>query len=480
MSLILIVLLLLGLAVPTFAQDSEAMVNCNGLSEADCQILIDSAAATSTISSFTIPTMQGELSLTIGDETMDGKISGSAAMILPGSLIAMMSDMQGMTSMTDMQPIIDLYSKFNSELLMQMLGEMGLHVTVDELVLSVPGETPVDMSLEAIFKDMGLYVRVPSPTANVQWFGETLEVDEEDLAEIDEMFAELITTFEDPEMQEMMAQMSEFEGFAAEFTEFVNSYVITTRGEDVDMMGQTMAVFTTTFDLKALLADPALPAMIMGLLENPALAAMDIDPEELEVNETQIQFVLMTAGMMLQEVTLSSTQMIGLDDKFVHHMALDMALDVDLSLMGGSEMNTLVGSAHFEADMTDINSTTMDAVEVPTEFRDLDDMENFLVGSPAMIEGNLALGETFSGLFEDDDTEDVFALALDAGQTVQIEIKSDDYPYVNIYGPDGFLVEELDTYYGDSVELTADAAGTYLIVVEAYWNLDYDLTVRVP
>ena len=125
-----------------------------------------------------------------------------------------------------------------------------------------------------------------------------------------------------------------------------------------------------------------------------------------------------------------------------------------------------------------INSTTMDAVEVPTEYRSLDDTDRFLVGTPSMIESELALGDTFSGAFDENDNQDIFALSLAAGQTVAIEIESDDYPYVTIYGPDGFMVEELDTYYEKAITVDAKAEGVYLVEVSAYWEMDYDLTVR--
>ncbi len=478
MSLILILLLLFGLVMPTFAQEGGQPVNCNGLSESDCQILIDSSQATSLITSFTIPTMQGEFNMSVGPETLEGKVSGSVAMVLPGSLMAMMSDMQGMQSMTDMQPMIDFYSKLTGEMLMQMLSELGLHVTLDELVLHVPGETPLDMNLEVIFKDMSLYLRLPSPSGNNQWFGDTLELGEAELAEFDTAIEDMVTQLQSEDMQAMMAQMSELEGWSADINALVTSYVTTTRGEDVDMMGQSMAVFTTTFDLKGLLADPELPALIMRLLENPALAEMDLDMEEMQINETQIQFVLMTVGLLLKEVSISSTQYIGLDDKFIHRAEFDLALDVDLSLMGDPEVPGLIGSAHFEADLADINSTTLDGVEVPADFLSLDKTGGFLVGGPGMIEGELKIGETFSGSFDDSDNQDIFSLSLAAGQTVQIEIASEDFPYVNVYGPDGLLLEELDTYYEKSIEVKAGAEGIYLVEIEGYWDLNYDLTVR--
>jgi len=479
MSLILILWLLFGLAVPTFAQEEgQPMVNCNGLSEADCQLLIDSAKASGTITSFTIPAMQGAFMLNAGEETLNAKVSGSAAMVMPLSLIAMASDMQGMQNLTDVQPIIDFYAQFTGEKLLDILAEMGLYAKLDELVVNVPGETPIAVSLEVIFKDMGIYLRVPSPTERDQWFGQALEVKPEDLAELDTLFEELTTQLESEEMQAGLAQISELEGVMNDFTALVNSYVVTTRGEDVAMMDQTMAVFTTTFDATKMIADPELPALLMGILENPALADLEMDPES--VNEAQIQFLLMTAGMILKDVSVSSTQYIGLDDLFVHRVEVDAVLDVDLALMNDPSVPGLSGSAHFEADITDINSTTMDAFEVPTEYRSMDDADNFLVGSPSMIEGELTLGETFSGSFDSSDNQDVFALSLAAGQTVQIEIESDDYPYVDIYGPDGFKLAEMDTYFDQAVELTADEAGIYLVKVTAFWDVDYDLTIRVP
>lgn len=478
MNLILVLLLFVGAVLPSYAQDGS-MVNCNGLSDADCEILMTSASQAQTVTSFSIPAMGGELMVTVGDETLEARVSGSADVVLPASLLAMASDMPQMDNMTDLAPLIQFYDRFTGEMVMEMLAEMGAHVVLDELVVTVPGEAPVAMSLEVIYKDMGLYLKLPSPVEREQWFGDSLEMSETDIAEMDLVFAELVEALQSDEMQQAMAQMSEYQGTANALTELVNTYVTNTRGEDVEMMGQSMAVFTTEFDLRGFLSDPMLGELILEALSNPALESLGSDMGDLEgLNATQIQFALMTVGLLVQDVEFGYTQYIGLDDMYLHKLEVNASANVDLSLFGEENMDALQGDLTFAIEFDDINSVSMDGVEVPTDFRSLDATDDFLAGGPSMIEGQLVLGNTFSGSFTGDDEQDVFSLSLAAGQTVQIEIESEDYPYLNLYGPDGFLIAELDTYDKSAITLDADEAGVYLIVVKAYWDMDYDLTVR--
>jgi hypothetical protein len=95
-----------------------------------------------------------------------------------------------------------------------------------------------------------------------------------------------------------------------------------------------------------------------------------------------------------------------------------------------------------------------------------------------MIEQELALGQSFAASFDDTDQQDIYSLTLEAGQSVKIELTSEDYPYLNLYGPDGFLISEFDTYYEKSLDFTAETAGMYLVVIEGYWELDYEITIR--
>ncbi|MBI5958081.1 MAG: hypothetical protein HY866_05065, partial [Chloroflexi bacterium] len=303
MSLIGLVILLIALLVggPVMAQGGGIYeTNCNGLSEADCQILKDSAQMTQSIHSFTIPAWAIDLSLEAGPESIMVEGSGSATVVLPEFLTAWASEMPAMTSPTDYAPVISLLQQIDVAFVERLLAETGLQLTIDNAALQAPGQT-LSGGADVIFKDSSLYVRLDSPTGADAWFGEPVEMTDTDREDLMQSLEEMLTQLQSEEFQESLAQMSELTGAYDEIITLVNKYISTTRNADAELMGQTMYTFTTTFDVKGLLADPELPGIVLRLLQNPAMAALDMDTEDMEnLNETQVQFVLMTANLLIK------------------------------------------------------------------------------------------------------------------------------------------------------------------------------------
>jgi hypothetical protein len=457
------------------------VTNCNGLSDADCQILQDSLVAMQGVTSFAVPAWSVEASLDAEEQSIRFATNGSGAVMLPPSLMALATSYQGvMLDYTNLDAIIELYQQINSELILQMLAETGLYVVIEDLELQAPDQT-LSVSADLIYKDQSFYMRTESPTGAEAWFGDTLELTPEDLAELDTSLADMITQLQSEEFQEAWAQMSEFTGISEKFTELVNKYIVTARGADAEMDGQAMIVFTTTFDIKGLLSDPELPTLLMELINNPALAELGAETGDQEsINEAQLQFIFMTLGLILPEASFSAEQWIGADDQYIHKYSMNASINVDLSLLGEeSEIQKVTADGSFSIELSGFNTDVMADVEVPTDYYDLEEADNFLAGGPEMIEQELELGQTFAAsVIDSEDDRDIYSLMLDAGQTVQIELTSEDYPYLNLYGPDGFLAAEFDTYYDDALEFTAEEAGMYLVVVEAYWAMDYEITIR--
>jgi hypothetical protein len=476
-----VLLLVAGPVLTVFGQESGGPeMNCNGLSDADCQILKDATVAMQSVHSFSMPAWAIDLNLDAGEQSVKFAANGHGAIVLPQTLMGLMGEMQGMTDFTDMGGLITVYQQLNADMLLQALSELGLYLAIEHAEIQSPDQSSSGRA-DVIYKDKGLYLRLEAPNGAEAWFGDVLKLTEQDLAEFDASIADLITQMQSEEFQQTWAQMSEFTGLSQQVTDLVNKYIVTTRGEDVDVMGQTMIVFTTTFDLKGLLSDPELPTLIMDFIKNPALAELGAEMGDLEgVNETQIQFVLMTVGLLLKDASFSAEQWVGADDLYFHKFAMDASLNIDMSLLGASaEVESVTGNASFSVEMANFNEDVMADVQAPAEYHSLDDTGNFLMGSPDMIEEELKVGQTFAASFSDqNDQKDIYSLVLDGGQSVEIELTSGDYPYLNLYGPDGFLVGEFDTYDTDSLKFTAGEAGTYLIAVEAYWEMDYEITIR--
>lgn len=489
-SLLITLMMIFGMVMPVAAQDGEMPVNCNGLSDADCAILTEATTAMQgqMLHSITVPSASVDVSLEAGSESIMINGSGSGRMVIDEAVIAMFSDVfssmatMDMTSMQDfdLDAVIAMYEQLDADMIVQAMEGLGMAASLENLSIQAPGEA-MSLNADIVFKDMGLYLHTSAPNGADAWFGEELEITMEMKDEINAALEEMIASLQSAEMSEMEDMMGQMEGVMDLFmplAELANSYVTVTRGEDVELFGQTNYAFTTSFDLNGFLADQTLPGLLMAILEDPMLAQLSEEEMGLEINESQIQFVLMTVGMILGETNISTTQWIGADDMLTHKVSFDLAATLDLSLMGDPELTSVVASASGMMEFDGYNTTTMDDVEVPADYYSMDMTGSFLAGGPEQIEGELALGESFSGSFSDSDSEDIFAINLSAGQTASLELESEDYPYLTVYGPDGFEIGYFDLYYDEDMTIEADADGTYLIKIEGYWDMDYDLTVR--
>jgi hypothetical protein len=349
-----VLLLVTGPLLTVFGQDGSTgtSANCNGLSAADCQILQDASSTMQTVSSFSIPAWSVDLTIDAGPESMKLTADGHGAAALPASLTGLMGNMQGLNIYTTPDAIIDFYGQLNAEMLLQTLAEAGLSVAIEHVHLQAPDQTSSG-SADVIYKDQALYLRLESPNGAQAWFGDTVNPSETDVASLDQSLAGLLTQLQSEDFRQTWAQVSEFSGLSQQLTDLANQYVVTTRGDAVEMMGQSMIPFTTTFDLKALLGDPDLPGLLIDFFSNPALANLGANTSDLtSINETQVQFLLMTAGLLLKDATFSASQWVGADDGYFHQLDLNVALDVDLSLLG------------VEADIQAVNVDG--AISIPT------------------------------------------------------------------------------------------------------------------
>jgi len=462
------------------AQGGEWPINCNGLSAADCQVLVESTEAMQQVQSVSVPEWAVDLTVTTDEGTQAVHIAGSAALVLPPDLRALLTTWTGLSQTFDAAALSAALEQIDAAAIPAMLAGLGFYLVLDEVRLPQPDQSLAG-PIEILFKDMGLYLHAPSPTGADAWFGEKLSLTPADLSEVETSLQEALAQLQSEETQQMLAQLSELTGPTQQLQALASKYIGTARGADTVYDGQTMYTFITTFDLEGFLADPDLPPLLMALLKNPALAALDVETEDLQsLNEQQVQFVLMTVSLLVADARFSMTQWVGGEDRFVHRMSLDLGLDLNLALLGEeaeTQTASVQGSVYVLLD--DINTTTLDEVSAPLVYYPLDDSDNYLVGTPDQVKGPLVMGQVVSGAFVNVDGEarDIYSLALEAGDTVQIALVSEDYPYLSVYGPDGFLLEDFDTYQEQTVTFTAQETGVHLFVVYAYWDMAYELTV---
>jgi len=157
-----------------------------------------------------------------------------------------------------------------------------------------------------------------------------------DLAGMYEVIFEQMGDELDAQMQQQMEQMQAL--FSSEFftamnnPDFLEGFMAIERLDDVDNMGQTMAVFQTTFDYEALLANEAFQAGFQEYME--AVMAMQADlagdlPENFE------EVMGQAALQMMSGINLSLVQWVGLEDLYTHHLEMVMDFDMDFAALAG-------------------------------------------------------------------------------------------------------------------------------------------------
>ncbi|MCD4687056.1 MAG: hypothetical protein K8S97_14095 [Anaerolineae bacterium] len=480
-TMMLVLVVLVGAVLPVAAQDGPTGVNCNGLSAEDCQMLTDATAALATMASFTVPNWSFGLDIAVGAEAMNLSGNGSARLVIPDALIALLSDVP--TDEMDMDTLTAFYQMITTDLILNVVDDMGGELVVDHLKIMVPGEAPVNLSgLQIMYKDHGVYLHMASPTGADAWFGETFEITPEMIAELEagvaELQAEVTAGIVDPELTDALDQLDDLTALMMPLVDLVDAHTTTVRGADVEMMGQTMAPFTTTVDVMGILSDPTLAAALIRIIEDPMLneAAGD-ELEDLGLNEAQLQFALALVATVFKEATISSTTVVGVDDGLVHQIGMDLIADLDLAILGDPSMPGAQINMGYEMTFDAINSTTLDDLAAPATYHSMDMVDSFLMGDPGMIDATVALGDTYSGEMGYDGAEHMLALPLATGDAVMLTLTSGDYPYVDIYAPDGFVVGEYDTYYDAEMVFTAAQDGTYIVVVKSSWDMSYDLAI---
>ncbi len=464
---LLALILALSLAAPhapARAQDGSEPV-CNGLSDEDCQVILDAQQQMQEVRLFSVPSWSVNLDLTADGDPTHLSASGALTVIPPQSLVALLSDL-GMANQQEMMQ--NLLDQIDSAAIQQWLSEIVLDATLTDLSYS-SGSDSGSFSGELIVKDSGVYVQLPSPTGAVTWFGQVIKP--EDLGDLDAQLDELRQQFSNPETMPQMQGMMELGIDTAQFTDLANRYITTTRGADHD----GMSVFTTTFDLPGFLNDPEVGTMLADLMNSPAMAQMN-EGSQTQVTAAQVQLLMQAVKLMIGESTISSTMWISDADGYIHHVGVDLALTLNPSEVTGEASGPFVLSFQAAVDLDNFNDVSPDSVTPPEEYFSLDETNAYYPGTADMIAAQLEPGQTFSGTFEGTESDDIYSVDLDAGSTIEIEVTPSGSASVQVIGPDGF---EVLWAHGDGPSaFTAEQGGQHLIVLKNLFGGDYELTVR--
>ncbi len=372
--LITVALALLGLVSGASAQTTP-IVYCSGLTDEDCAILTDSAAAMMALES---AAFDFSLDVNLSNipespfEALDFRLTGDGSYMLDAEGLnpALFSPDQLMSNLDQLPELfesaikavdaeMDLVLFLPSELV-QITAGSGTRLP-DKAGLSlklVDGFGYVNLEKLA---ELDLAGQIPTGWLGMDVATLYRRVLEQSLTQLDSM---------NMDMGDMMS------GFMQ--PDFIGQYVTVERLADADADGQNAAVFQMDFDLDGLYSSPEFE----DYMRQQFAAMMSQAGSTGASDEAMLEQMLTMMSSIYDGITLQMTQTIGLDDKFVRSttMTMDWPLDFGamFSAMGaGSEgvpTEPLNISIIFEAGLTDFNAAPAITAPEDAQIAPLDDL----------------------------------------------------------------------------------------------------------
>ncbi len=324
--LVVIALLAFGPLLSAFAQDGANPL-CNGLADADCQLMLAGEASLTGVTSFAVPSYSLDFNFNDGSQTTTLTASGSGEFSLP----------------------------VNGD-----VTSMVIHLLIDQVSMSDASGPQAISGLEIIIANSMAYIKY-----NDEWYGEAMT--ESDL----QSFADMGNVVD-------LSQLSggaDTGGLGLDLT----GVVTTTRGADEDMMGQSMAVFTSNLDIANLIT-ALLSSPMIGQLLGSAMG----DTTGTQMTPADMQMLGAMIAPMLGNTSLSCGQWVGVDDMQLHKVALDVVFSLDVSMFS-PDTPPMNGELHAAVELGNLNEAV--SVTPPESYKpgsELDLSTNSLLGSLGM------------------------------------------------------------------------------------------------
>lgn len=287
------------------------------------------------------------------------------------------------------------------------------------------------------------------------------------------------------------------------------------RGDDVELNGQQLAVFTLNFAAGDFITSPFITelltmAIIQGLGEDsltPTIAAILVSTILQELS-----------SQLAGQSTFRYTQYISPEDGFVYYVGLDVAMNINFGFIQGfsAELDSALPASAlslnlaFSAELSDHNGDF--EINRPADFEDItssvvDLFSELATGglipdfggggssggssssgvSSTSVEFEIAVGETAQGLLTSNNAKDYYRLNAKAGETIQIALRADDSggfldTYLELYDARGTLLFSNDDAFNapvtfelgslDSyISYEIDTDGEYIIVVSSVFSV---------
>jgi hypothetical protein len=344
-SKLLVLLTVLALVLGTFsgamAQDAPE-VFCGDLAEEDCAILQESRAATMQMAQGTSQltldvTEMGLLQLLLGMpvESSNATLTANLVSVADPTAMAAIQTLDGATQeeimqmmADDPQALLDFYSGWDFD------ASVGLSLTpeIADLISVQSGlDFPAEIAMEAKMVDGVIYwdlseVAAFVPTVAAGWVGFPMAEFMQEM-ENQGMLDEAVAAMNEQNAGMSGTAMAGFGSvqFFQDNAEMFQQYTTVTRGEDVELDGQTGATFTMNFDAAAFLSGPEVQQMIVDLANAGAFEGTGLNAADIEQN---IQMLSMMGPMLFTGITATATQTIGLDDLLQYDYESELSWDM--------------------------------------------------------------------------------------------------------------------------------------------------------
>lgn len=319
MSVFFLVILLVGL-FPGAVMAQGPDVYCGSLSEADCNVLIQSEEA---MRALTSSAFDLDMTFTMSSSEEFAPDVTSVAFGLNGSG-AVEGDLAALQNLQGMDPeqvmgMMDTLPQLLADSLRGVTGEATFTLDLPAELMEGEG-VPSELTLNLVGVEGVLYLDLRSlmPAEAVEeegmpaWIG----------IDVAGMYETLFEEMPGMDLEEMQGMVDMSALTQLMDPELIGQFVLVERVEDATVDGQTVAVFQTTIDYAALAASEAFQQAMNQYMQ----AMLEMQGESIE--DLPIDVNSLVAAMM-SGIQLTVEEWIGLDDALVHHMQMDMAFTLD-------------------------------------------------------------------------------------------------------------------------------------------------------
>lgn len=330
----LVILLTLMLSMVPFASVNAQSLNegldyCLFLPADDCQIMLQSEAVMSEVSSFAFDlamtfdmALEGEGMGAMGDMTFG--LNGNGMLAFDKASLMAFEDMDPATMMDQMPAMLD-------DLFAAIDGEAYLEISLPQMVAMMTGGA-TEIPLNLLIKD-GVYAldvasleaALGEDSSGMGWAGIDLN------GAFESMMGEM--DMSSMGANPMMGDMAQFS------PETLQEAITITRLADSDVNGAPVAVFEMVINYGALLTS------------GDMTEALDSMYGEMGMDQESVDAVI----AMLNDVEIFITQYIGLEDSYNYGMDMSMDFAMDGEMMGDDSMDSAAFSFSMSFGMSNFN-----------------------------------------------------------------------------------------------------------------------------